>query len=583
MTKLLPFSQLENKIPQIENYKKDWLSLAEKQEINKAKQMYFDVEKFVLQLSKENRKIFINYFLKELNKLFEWGLAPTDIEEFYTWFNKIKSKIKTISSYDLLLECNTFLSKQAVKKYQENLINLNKEIIKNPKLNPIQLIINNALNSIKWVDTSNEPLIFNLTLDKRWSFNDLEVKIINTKKLGYKFNIAVIPYQDSYLIKPIESSNTFTNLILQNIEIKQGKQIILIEWEMNSNLYKIYLFKNNFAILKINKDIYKKYLSLWENIKKFFSNIPIWKELYADKKNYNLKIYSALEKVKKKLKKQQKIQFKTEKNTKREKVAEKNYVIKNINLPKWKGKHREFITFKVKIPKKNLEFATLSPQERMKKVKEFLENNPQLLDMVINQLKWTTSYWINKKITFTKEYIQKNKHTLRKNLIELILFILFLESKANPIVRNQQWSSALGLWQWLTTNWWKDKWDTSSFQTSLNQIWKSYPQNISQFIKWFPTNKVDKYYTKLPIEFSWQDQIKILLLELGTDKKIVVKRKKEKQVKTLKEFLWLALTGNGWAKQKIYELFHHTKPNKKTKRLILNTAKRYFNKTNYVF
>jgi hypothetical protein len=36
---------------------------------------------------------------------------------------------------------------------------------------------------------------------------------------------------------------------------------------------------------------------------------------------------------------------------------------------------------------------------------------------------------------------------------------------------------------------------------------------------------VDNHYKKLPIEFSWQDQIKILLLELGTDKKVVVKRK----------------------------------------------------------
>ena len=566
MPEFLPFSQLENKIPQIENYKKDWLSPAEKQEINKAKQMYFDVEKFALQLSKENRKIFIDYFLKELNKLFEWGLAPTDIEEFYNWLDKIKHKINTISFYDLLLECNTFLSKQATKKYQEDLANLNKDIIKNPELNPLQLIINNALNSIKWADTSHEPLIFDLTLDKKWSFNDLEIKIINTKKLGYKFNIAIIPYQNTYLIRPIESSNTFTSLMLENIEIKQGKQIVLIEWEMNNNLYKIYLFRNNFAILKINKNTYEQHLSLWEKIKKYFSNTPIWKEFYYDKKMYNLKIYPALEKVKKIVKPKQQISFKKPKTP--EKPENKDYVIKNISLPKWKGKHREFITFKVKIPKENLEFAKLSPEERMKKVKEFLENNPQLLDMVINQLEWTTAYWIHKKITFTKEYIKKHKNTLRKNLIELILFVLFIESKANPIVKNQQWSSALGLGQWLTTNWWKDKWDTSSFQTSLNWIWKSYPQNISKIIKWFPTHKVDNHYKKLPIEFSRQDQIKILLLELGTDKKVVVKRKWKKQIKTLKEFLWLALAGNDWAKQKIYELFHHTKPNKKTKKLI---------------
>jgi hypothetical protein len=71
---------------------------------------------------------------------------------------------------------------------------------------------------------------------------------------------------------------------------------------------------------------------LWEKIKKYFSNTPIWKEFYYDKKMYNLKIYPALEKVKKIVKLKQQISFKKPKTP--EKPENKDYVIKNISLPK---------------------------------------------------------------------------------------------------------------------------------------------------------------------------------------------------------------------------------------------------------
>jgi len=166
-----------------------------------------------------------------------------------------------------------------------------------------------------------------------------------------------------------------------------------------------------------------------------------------------------------------------------------------------------------------------------------------------------------------QEHLNQHKNQLRQNLINLVLYIIRIESKWDPLAKNTQWSSALGIWQWLTKNYWKKVYDTSSFQTTLNYIYLSYPQKITSIIKNFPISKVTKNYTKLPTDFDRQEQVKILTLSLWATKR-----------EKLKEYVALALTWNIWGIKKIYEIFHHTKPTQQTLKLIKQAESKYYKK-----
>ena len=280
---------------------------------------------------------------------------------------------------------------------------------------------------------------------------------------------------------------------------------------------------------------------------------------------------------------------------KKEKKAEKENFIKNTKT--------ELDSLQIKIYDNidNQKLLKLKVWERLKIIEKYLNSSEikiyfniflkQLENKsVILKIDWTNK---TKKIVFSKKFIEDNKEKILNNFKKLLLMIIHIESDGNPLAKNKKGSSAIWLWQWLVWNWkyeieyfykgkwyfWKNLkwkwiilsklkkrkiWLTSSWETKINNIWRYYPEKISEYIRWFPDKNITKTFKIKPFDISWQEQIKILILWSFS------KNKKNNQI-LLASLLW-----NQWWLKKFYKLYH-TNPKSDTITRINDISPKYIN------
>jgi len=271
-------------------------------------------------------------------------------------------------------------------------------------------------------------------------------------------------------------------------------------------------------------------------------------------------------------------------------------------------------------------YDKLPTNEKMKKIEDILNNpkNEKFLLEVISKLENKVISIDHKKIKLTKEFINEHKKELLNNLKTLILMIIHIESDWNYKAKNLQKSSWKGLWQWLDWNWryseeyifdkkWYTKkqllekfntksfnqvlkkiykttdltklkknkkirttWNTSSFETTLKWIYYWYLNDLLDKLDFKIPKKYDKPIKLSPIDLNLEQQIQLLILDIGINWKTV--KNKLWQTVWIKDFMWTALLWNSWAVKEIYKIFHHTKPDKKTLTRIKTISPKYTKK-----
>lgn len=282
---------------------------------------------------------------------------------------------------------------------------------------------------------------------------------------------------------------------------------------------------------------------------------------------------------------------------------------KTAELDMWKRlENKDQIKHKITLPN-DLNEITLPndlneiTNKRMLKVVQVLEKNDfkETLKETILQLKGKTIYLNNKKVKLTSDFIENNFDSLVYNLKTLALAIIHIESSWNHLSENTI-SSAKWLWQWLTYNWkklpayhyndknnwnrdteynkpieWREpkrityRWNKSSFQQRMSNIVEWYKNNpILWKLKFIPKKFNKEHSTKqTPLDLNIKEQVQLLILDLSVNPKKV-------DWKTSKVYLGWAILWNNWSMRKLYEIFHHTKPDEATKK----RASKIFNKYN---
>lgn len=243
----------------------------------------------------------------------------------------------------------------------------------------------------------------------------------------------------------------------------------------------------------------------------------------------------------------------------------------------------------------NIDVSTLEnlkPAERMKQLEVFLDSGmfDSYLSAVISKLEGKVIPLEWKKTTFDRDYIMEHNHELKENLKKLVLMIIHMETDGNIFAVNPTtWASWLG--QWLT---WNGKYKkeymyngryrqnkiagrkpskiinrrrTNSLETRLKNIKNSYNNDTIAALDFIP-NTFSKPSHLHPSDLSIDEQIKLIILDLGSHNKKV-------RGKGIQDYLGTALLGSSWASKKIYEIFHHTAPDKSTKIRISKITPQY--------
>jgi len=255
-------------------------------------------------------------------------------------------------------------------------------------------------------------------------------------------------------------------------------------------------------------------------------------------------------------------------------------------------------------------YEKLSTKEKMKKIEEILNNpqNEKFLLAVINKLENKIISVNHKKIKLSKEFINKHKIEFLNNFKKIILMIIHIESDWNYKAKNIQKSSWKWLGQWLDWNWhfsteyfykrkWYTKykidkfkkekklkininnlkkrkaWNTSSFETSLKNIYFNYPDKLLNTLNFNIPKNYNKKLKISPIDLTLEQQIQLLILDIWSNTKKV--KNKLWQKVWIKDYIWTALLWNIWAVKEIYKIFHHTKPDIKTLNRIKNISPQY--------
>ncbi len=450
--------------------------------------------------------------LKELEKLYELYLNYKNIKVTQKTKQKLEELFKWISSQISLKQ------EQINDDYKkiEKIINKEKNILKDT----IDIF---SYNTIRDMVEDNIDII--------WTYES-----IPPQKYQEFFDIITITYID-FLEEKLNRKLT-----------KQDEEFLIKnKWFFLTKEQASYFIKN--LINKLNKKFSKI---------KFFINLK--KESYKERVKVDLEKFS-------------KIFYK--------KQETQNHPIKLENI----RNKKEIIN----------NYDNLTTREKLKYIEQILEKpeNKELMLTVIYKLKnkIITIEW--KKIKLTDSFIIKNKENLINNLKNIILMIIHIESDWKYKAKNLEKSSWKWLGQWLDWNWkysieymYNKKWytknqikrilninkiktlkkrtirKTSSFETTLKQIYNLYSNNILKKLSFEIPNYYNKKLKLSPLNLNLEQQIQLLILDIWANNK-KVKNKLWQQV-WIKDYLWTAILWNSWAVKEIYKIFHHTRPNKET-------------------
>ncbi len=529
------------------------------------------------------------WFKNKIENAYYELIAP-EKQELFSESNKLEKKSIKNSPIDLAInnldekikQSRTGKERYILEKQIEQLRKLQKlykEYIKINITNNTKKEINKVFSSIKNQITltnnnlPNDYKIINSKLEQEkqqlkdtidifsyWTIRDLVEDNINI--LWIRESISPEKYQDFFDIATIEYINILETRIKRKLNKNDIKSILKQEWLILTQK-EINIFSQN-----INKKLTKNY-----NFK------------------YKVKLYN-----------DDLIELNAKKEEAKTKDININQLFKETTIPKTKTNIlKNKINTEIKKVKLD-NYEKLSTSEKMKDIEKIINNpkNEKFLLAVINKLENKVISVDHKKIKLTKEFINKHKIELLNNLKAIILMIIHIESDWNYKAKNTQKSSWKWLWQWLDWNWhfneeyyykgkWytKDKinkinikklrkrnaWHTSSFETSLKNIYFNYPNKLLNKLNFnIPTN----YNKKLdinPLDFTLEQQIQLLILDIWSNTK-KVKNRLWQEV-WIKDYIWTALLWNTWAVKEIYKIFHHTKPDKKTLNRIREISPKY--------
>jgi len=567
-------SFLEKNIKKIQEYQKsgkdkyknwyDKWETIERQFWEWLTKIFFQIEEKLQ--TKKHKNLFRNWFIQELNNLYKDWLSPTEYKYLKEKLTKIQNELDLLNSYKIESNFKKHLQEIISNKYKENLKELELQIINGKEINKTELVIN-FVKKIPPLNSDN--IIEEITLDKNWSFDDIEINSINFSKFWTEAQGFVINIWDKqhFIVKTKWKIIKFLNI--KNLSVNNNENTIRISFENNNKKFVLFTAEKQLYQVSVPLSFYKKYISnIWEKI---YSLLNVKKLLKSD-----IEIYKKyMESIKKKIKiKKQKVEKKYKQENNREsKNTKKNQKTSWENL---ENKHKEKQSQK---EISNTKLAKLDTHERLKIIEKYLDS-PEMnkyYNMLFNQLVWKKVYLVDEKtnktkiIAFTENFIKKNKTELVNNLKSILLMVINIESDWDPLAKNKKWSSARWLWQWLIWNWrykknkeWKIYYATSSWETTLNNIWKNYPEKITNFISWFPEKKITKPFKIKPQNIHWHDQVKILTLSL---------------IWKNDEILMASLLWNQWWLTELYKLYH-TNPKKDTIERIKKISPKYISTLN---
>ncbi len=493
-------------------------------------------------------------------------------EERYILEKQLKKLEKINTLYKKNLE--DFFTKNTRKeiilllKWLEIQINSKENNIKDDYIS-LRKIIRDEKNKLE--DTIN--IVWKNTLRDRIesSINIIWVQeSITPKKYQEFFDLATTTYID--LIEDIRSKDTLTKYPWQ----EDKKNIKINEKELRKLVQNKWLYLNKSELHTFISNLLKNINDKLTINLDFDFTIKLKKWNYRDLVLINLeKINTTIHVEKVDEEKVEVYEEKVEEKTDEEK--EKNRIKNIINSEEFKNNMEKY-----------------SSEIRMKYLTKLIssEEFKPYLWAIINKIEWKTVYFPNnEKVILSKDFIELNSEKILKNLKDLFLIIVEIESDWNPKIQNQI-SSAQWLWQWLTKNGRKDteymydfKWHseqikwrqytkkrkillTSSFETALKRIKNHYSDELLINLDFIPKN-FDKPINLRPIDLTAKQQLKILILDLWAN------QRETNNNKTIRTYFSTAVLWNKWAIKEMYKIFHHTNPDKETLERINKVFSKY--------
>ncbi len=208
------------------------------------------------------------------------------------------------------------------------------------------------------------------------------------------------------------------------------------------------------------------------------------------------------------------------------------------------------------------------------------------LDLFSEKVIWTVVKLEWKEIKITKNFIETHKNDILNNLLVFNKIIVWIESEwINQ--DNKNWSWAKWYFQYKTNNWATDrsKAEYDSFETALRRnyrylswinpakIWKEKLKKHAKVPDWI----VDAYnhWHFDPKELSVIKQNNMFIIDLFENWKIIRNWKNKQYRNRIKDYMWLVWIWNLWSVEKFYNLFHHTAPDKATRRRMRFYKRKY--------
>jgi len=194
---MISMEKLWDLFPRIKEYQKDGLNEWERKEISMIKKLMQLVEEIKLWIKDNDlQKDFEKIVEKRINsKLKSDWISPTEFYEIKTYLLRLKKSFDFINEYSI--DCN--LSDEDNNIFISNLKNklndLKKDIIYenlNDRLT-LTTFVKYCISSLQNVQLNE--IIFDIDIDKEFSFDDINIEVINLKKLWYDWMLVIADLQ----------------------------------------------------------------------------------------------------------------------------------------------------------------------------------------------------------------------------------------------------------------------------------------------------------------------------------------------------------------------------------------------------